>query len=430
MHLRRLRLLLLPLALLAIESPAVANGHFVHGVGARNSGMGGAGAALPNPDVLTALAWNPALLAALEGDQVQLAMELVEASPELSSTVGPFSGTTEGGDGTLPVPAAGWARHRGGSRWAVGFGTLELAHFAARFPQGPGNPILAPQPQGFGRIHSDYEYYRTSLAAAYQATPTLSVGAALNLGYARFSVSPATFAAPDCSGPVTCFFPVADRGEAWGTGAQVGLHWQPVASWSFALAYATEQAFEDFELDSEVANPNLPTFGTARELELALDVPAVATAALAWAPSESVDLALDVRWIGFDGVDGLGTAGTRRDGSSAGFGWDDVVVVALGGEWRPSNRWALRAGYNLGESPVDEESAFASVAAPAVVEEIATLGVGYRVDERLAIDVTYWHGFENEVSTPFRGTFGPIPGTEVAVSNQADGLSASLGFRF
>jgi len=97
---------------------------------------------------------------------------------------------------------------------------------------------------------------------------------------------------------------------------------------------------------------------------------------------------------------------------------------------QPSDRWALRAGYNLGDSPIDEGSAFASSSAPATIENVATVGVGYRIDDRLALDVTYWHGFENEVSGPFQAPSGPVPGTEVTLSNEADALSTTLSFRF
>src|ERR1700687_6504315 len=57
------------LALLGILAarPAVAgNGHFLHGVGAVNDAMGGAGVALPH-DPLGALNLNPALLTELDG---------------------------------------------------------------------------------------------------------------------------------------------------------------------------------------------------------------------------------------------------------------------------------------------------------------------------------------------------------------------------
>lgn len=428
-------LLLLPAVILAATPPAAAlNGHFVHGSGARNTAMGGAGAALPSADPLVALTWNPALLTAIDGDEVQVSMELIKGSPEISSTVqtpfGPLSGTTEDDTGVLPIPATAWARHEPGSRWGVGFGAISMAGFFTDYPQDSSNPILAPQPQGFGRVNSEYQYLKIPLGFAYQVTPELSLGAALTLGYSRLSAAPAAFAAPDCTGPTTCFFPVANQEGAWGGGVQVGLHWRPAAAWSFAAAYSTEQSFEDFEFNSAVSNPGLPTFGTDRSFEFSVDVPEIATVAAAWSPSPDLDLALDVRWFGYDGVDGLGTAGFNRDGSIRGFGWDDIVVVAVGGEWRTGPRWALRAGYNLAESPIDEDLVTLSSPAPATFEDHVNLGVGYTVGSRLRLDLTYWHGFENDVTGPLLGAGGPIPGTEVSQSNEADAVSTTLSFTF
>lgn len=428
-------LALVPALALSTLPAAALNGHFVHGFGARNSAMGGAGAALVHTDPLTALAYNPAALTATEGDRFQLSLELIQGGPETSSTVptpfGPVSGTTEDDTGVMPIPAFGWTRHDEGSRWAVGFGSIAMAGFVTDYPQDPSNPILAPQPQGFGRVNSEYQYLRIPLSVAYQASPSLSIGGALTLGYARLGASPAAFAAPDCSGPTTCFFPSANQEGSWGSGFQLGLHWRATPTWSFAASYTSEQSFEDFEFNSEVANPNLPTFGTDRSFELSVDVPEQIVVGTAWSPSSTVDLALDLRWIGYDGVDGLGTSGFNRDGSSRGFGWEDITVVALGGEWRPgAGRWSLRAGYNHSESPIDEALVAASTPAPATFEEHATFGLGYRVDDRLSLELAYYRAFENEVTGPLLSPAGPVPGTSVTQSNEADSVVTTLSFGF
>ncbi len=425
----------LPAVLLVFAAPAAAlDGHFLHGYGARNSAMGGAGAALVHTDPLTALVFNPAALTALDGDHVQIGIELLKGSPEVSSTVatpfGAVSGTTEDDTGVQPLPAVAWARHRDGSRWALGFGSIAMAGFTTDYPQDPRNPLLQPQPQGFGRVHSEYQYLRLPLAVAYQVNPKLSIGGALTLGYARLSANAAAFAAPDCSGPTTCYYPEADSEGAWGQGFQLGLLYRATPTWSFAASYTSEQSFQDFEYHSAGANPALPNYGRDRSFSFNVDVPAQAVVGTAWSPSPSVDLALDVRWIGYDGVDGLGTSGFNQDGSIRGFGWDDITVIALGGEWRVGPRWSLRAGYNHADSPIREELAFVSTPAPATFEDHATLGLGLKVDERLQLDLGYYHAFRNEVSGPFVSPAGPVPGTEVTQSNESDSLVATLGITF
>lgn len=424
----------LALALALAASPAAAlNGHFVHGVGASNAALGGAGVALPT-DALSALALNPALLTSLDGYHFQTSLELLAGSPEVSSTVltpfGPFSGTTEDDTGLLPIPAFGWSHHREGSRLAYGMGSIGLAGFATDYPQDPANPLLAPQPQGFGRVNSEYQYLRIPLALAFRVNDRLSVGGALTLGYARLGATPAAFAAPDCSSPTDCVFPAANQEGAYGWGLQVGVHYQASPAWSFGASYTTEQRFEDFEFNSEVANPNLPTFGTARSFSFSVDVPAQAVVGVGWRPTERISVALDGKWLGYDGVDGLGTFGFNPDGSIRGFGWDDVLVVALGVEYRASERLSLRGGYNRAESPIVPARAALSVPAPATFEDHLSLGLGVRVTEALVLDLAYYRGFENEVSGPLLSPFGPVPGTEVTQRNSIDSVITTLSFRF
>ena len=425
-------LLAAALALAPAPAPAL-NGHFVHGVGARNSSLGGAGVALPT-DALSALALNPALLVSLDGYEIQSSLELLAGSPEIESTVatpfGPFTGTTEDDTGLLPLPAFGWSHHREGARLAYGMGTLALAGFSTDYPQDPGNPILAPAPQGFGRINSEYQYLRIPIAVGYRVNDRLAVGGALTLGYARLGATPAAFAAPDCSSPADCVFPAANQEGAYGWGVQVGLHYQATPAWAFGASYISEQSFEDFEFHSEVANPNLPTFRTARRFELALDVPAQAIVGVAWRPSERLAVALDGKWIGYDGVEGLGTFGFNPDGSIRGFGWDDVLVAALGVEYRPGDRWAFRAGYNLAESPIVPARAALSAPAPATFEDHLTLGLGARVTESLVLDLGYYRGFENDVSGPLVTPAGPVPGTQVTQRNSSDSILSTFSFSF
>src|ERR1700687_3644477 len=85
------------LGILAARPAAAGNGHFLHGVGAVNSAMGGAGVALPN-DTLGALNLNPALLTELDGSGFEFNAEYAKAGNSVSSQIGPFSGrTTESG---------------------------------------------------------------------------------------------------------------------------------------------------------------------------------------------------------------------------------------------------------------------------------------------------------------------------------------------
>ena len=79
-------------------------GHIMQGVGAVNMSMGGAATAQPL-DISGALHWNPATISTFDEKSVKFDLGLFFSSPELSSTFGSFSGTTEDDRGVSPMPA-------------------------------------------------------------------------------------------------------------------------------------------------------------------------------------------------------------------------------------------------------------------------------------------------------------------------------------
>lgn len=408
------------------------NGHFTHGVGAINSAMGGVGTGM-STDLLGALARNPALLTQYEGYQMAFGIELVQSDSSVSSTVqtpfGPFSGTTEGESDLSPIPTVGWSYKPDGGSVAFGFGFLGLAGFSTDYPQDPTNPILAPQPQGFGRVQADYSVLHIPFAVAWQVHPKLSLGASLNGAWATLEATPFGAAGPDCSGPSTCFFPAVDRDGAFGVGLQAGLHYQIDDAWSVGLSYSTEQSFEDFSWNATVANPDLPTFGTGREVRFNLNVPQIASAGLGFEPSDRLSLGLDARWINYSDTDGF--RGGPVDLATLvppGLGWEDIWVVGIGGEYTFPGGVALRLGYNLSEAAVPDEAAFFNVQSPANFEDHYTAGLGFPVGDKLQVNLGYYHVPSNEVAGPFQTPLGPLPGTRVANEISVDSYLMSFTF--
>src|SRR5262245_20592512 len=181
--------LLLVLALAAAPAAFAGNGHNLHGVGAVNSALGGAGVALPN-DALGALLLNPALLTDLDGNRFSFSAEYNTQKNAVESRVGPFSGRTEDDSDPALVPAFGWTRHQAGSRLAYGMGFLGLAGFGADYRQDSINPILAPQPQGFGRVYSYYQLMKVPFVVAWRVNDSLSLGVSLNTARAALTADP------------------------------------------------------------------------------------------------------------------------------------------------------------------------------------------------------------------------------------------------
>ena len=408
---------------------SAANGPVLHGIGAVHSSLGGAGVALPT-SALAALHQNPALLPLLDSSVVELGAEIVEADNAVTSSVGPFAGRTEDVGDAAIVPALGFVHRPVAGRWAAGAGFLGTAGFATNYPQDAGNPLLAPQPLGYGRAYGSYRLVRVPLAFGWRLGDRAAVGVALNAGQQAFAASPAGFAAPDCSAAGQCYFPSVEEDTATGVGFTVGAVYRLTTSLSLGASYVSEQEFEEFEWTTTVANPTLPTFGTRRDLRFQINPPAIATLGAGW-QGERLAVALDWRWMGYGDARGFGSPGPDpATGLPRSLGWEDIQVVALGAQYRLNDRFVARAGVNLGDNPIPPEASAGNVLSPAVFEDHYAAGLGVRLTRDVGLDLAYYRATNSAVTGPLIGPSGPVPGTAVTNEIEAQGLLFTLAFRY
>ncbi len=411
-------LLLAASAFATLPAAWAGNGNALHGIGAVNSAMGGAGVALPN-DALGALNLNPALLTQLDGHKFEFSAELADDDITIESQVGPFSGKTEHTADPALIPAFGFTAHRPGGKIAYGVGFLGLAGFGADFPQDSTNPIFAPQPFGFGHVFSTYALMKVPVMAAVQVNDQLSIGGAFIAGRASLTARPAGFTTPDCTATGTCFVPSTDSDSAWGFGAQVGVLYKINDTFNVGLSYQSEMEFEDFEWNSAVANPNLPTFGTHRKISLQVNNPANVVVGIGITPGDRLKIALDVKQMYFEDTEGFGNV----------LGWEDITAIGLGVQYQLMPKITLRAGYNQTDNAIPDEAAFFNVASPAIFGKHVAIGGGIQVTPTMTMNATYYRAFSESVSGPFISpVIGPVPGTRVTTEMTLDSLVATFSF--
>jgi long-chain fatty acid transport protein len=415
--------LLLAAAALAALPAAAGNGHFLHGVGAVNSAMGGAGVALPN-DALGALNLNPALLTELDGSNFEFGAEYAKPGNAVTSQVGPFSGRTEETGRTSLIPAFGFTRHPQGSTFAYGVGFLGLAGFGVDYPQDPRNPILSPQPQGFGRVFANYQFLKVPVAAALRLNPQWSVGVAFVTGRSALTADPAGFAAPDC-GPNGCFYPRVNTDSAFGYGGQIGVHYRPSHLWALGASYTTEQRFQTFEWNSAHANPALPSFGTARRISFRLNNPASVVVGIGLTPTPRLKLAIDGKWLDYGHTTGFSGFGLAPDGHALGLGWRSITVFDAGGQYQATPWLTLRLGYNHAENAIPDKSAFFNVASPSIWGNHVTGGVGVRLDSALTLNLTYYQALKTRITGPLY----VVPGAVVSDEQSLQSWIATFSFK-
>ena len=83
--------------------------------------------------------------------------------------------------------------------------------------------------------------------------------------------------------------------------------------------------------------------------------------------------------------------------------WDDQLVIATGLQYTLDETLDLRAGYNYGKNPIPDE--YVNPLFPAIVENHATLGAGWKLSDSGRIDLAFSHAFEidQQNSNPLSG---------------------------
>lgn len=409
--------------LLSATAASATDGHFLHGVGAVNAAMGGAGVAVSS-SLLGTYYLNPAGLMGFDGVRVEFGFELFKADRTVSSEIpGLGGGSTTSKSDWVPVPAMGISKRLDNDKVVVGLGALGIGGFGVDYAASTTNPILTPQPNGFGQVFSNYSLLKIMPAVAVAVTPRFWLGGAVNVNWASLAVQPMPVAPPACSGtPQPCFYPSAAATDgAFGFGFQLGARYNINDLISVGASYTSPQWFDDFEFNSANANPNLPNFGAPIVIEFGLDVPAVWAAGIGITPLPGLTLAADGKYLTYESTDGFAESGFNPDGSVAGFGWKNIFVVAVGGEYWIKEKFAVRAGYNYSENPITEEQVFFNVPAPAIVQNHLTLGAGVKIARRLQVDLGYYHVFENSITGPIPNPSLP-PGSTVTSSMFEDSI--------
>jgi long-chain fatty acid transport protein len=275
----------------------------------------------------------------------------------------------------------------------------------------------------FLNIHTTFQLVRVIPTLAYKVNDAISVSGAVHLVYGSLDLG-----ASICAGGPPCINLGGGQSQNYGVGAQLGvaynmgdfvyagLNYQSPVNLTYKRVFDSngDGQFEDFKL--------------TQPLELALGVGVK--------PMDNLKVGMDIRFINWKKAKGY------KD-----FQWKDQLVIALGGEFKPMQKLALRAGYNFGRSPIrggtknlmnanripnfaapfsDFQIAFFNlIGFPAITEHHITLGLGYEFTKNFGIDLAYKHAFNKKVrATDSSGTIF------VEAQNAQNAITVGLNWKF
>jgi long-chain fatty acid transport protein len=407
--------------------PAWAQGFELPGIGAVNTSMGAAGVAIPT-DSQAALNTNPALIAKVQGNQVSFSTEFFKDGSHFDSRIGSYAGGSDGTIAMAVIPSFGWmGRMSDSSPVALGFGLLGVAGFRTDFAQDSRNPLLNPQPNGYGRFYTDLQIAKIPFAMAMQVNPKLALGLSLNLYRGVLAASPLPGSPPNVSSTGALFIPAAgNQVPSFGFGVQVGALYDINDMVSVGASYTTPQKFQQYAWNSTNADSTSASFGQNQQLTFNLDGPATLTFGVGLTPKPGLRIGVDSRYVAMGSTTGIG------ENAGSLIRWRSVWAVMTGAEYWLNDRTALRAGFSYLQTPIVAERVAFSLGTPSTFQKHFSVGAGTMVAPHLGFDVGFYVVPRESVTGPVLSIAdsSPIPDSEVTLSNKLTSFQFALNFKF
>jgi long-chain fatty acid transport protein len=340
------------------------------GWGGRSVGMGGTGVAVSKD--IAGMAYNPASLTEVERNRFDLGIGILLPDRRFSND---WNTDVSSKKILYPVPQTGYVYKLPDSDVSMGIGCF--------FTYGAGTEYQFQTPwfpNSVKKTHSTLGIIKLTPTIAYKVTPSLSVGATLDINYGMVKIGI----------PYGPYYLDIDKAEGWGYGFKVGLLYKYSDTLKFGLAYTSESNLEDLEADNaylEISpfvpgGPTLLRYNKAKFVDL--QQPFNLAFGIGYQATKKLLLALDVKWQNYSDV--LNKLEVRL---SDGTGPDMTMIIpldrsdnyacAFGLEYRLTERFSTRAGYHYDSNIVNSSKVL--VLAP-VTDQSHTfaLGLGYRWD--------------------------------------------------
>jgi long-chain fatty acid transport protein len=381
----------------AVSLSFATNGDNLIGVSPASRGMGGIGVGMPVGPTDTIFR-NPAWMTYYKGFNMSFGGILF--FPEVKAKFNNASATSK--SKMFVVPEVGIVNQIN-DKLTFGIGAFGVSGMGVDYRNEPN----------LFRIHTTFQFMRIIPAIAYKVNDAISISGALHLAYGSLDIGATIPGTPPRHAG-------GGQSQTYGIGAQLGVAYN---MGDFVYAGLTYQSPVNMTYKRVFDSDCLAGTCDGQFEDLKLTQPQELAFGVGVKPMDNLKVGMDIRWINWKNAKGYKE-----------FQWKDQWVIALGGEFKPTQKLALRAGYNYGKSPIrggvrntygDFLIAMSNlIGFPAITEHHITLGLGYEFTKNFGIDLAYKHAFNKKV----RAEYGS--GNFVEAQNAQNAISIGLNWKF
>ncbi|MEW6682549.1 MAG: outer membrane protein transport protein [Nitrospirota bacterium] len=346
--------------LLSGSQAANASGFSIYDFGAAEQAKGNA--VVAQVDAPSAVFYNPAGLAGLEGTDLQVGTTAVFPKTAFHSNV---TGQDTDGDAGAAFPSYLFVSQRLAGAWGMGIGI-----FAAS-----GNKVEYPKDWEGRFVVTSAELRQVHLApsVAYRVSPQVSVGAGVVLTRADFQqasqIDLSLFSLPEGTADL--------EGDGYGVGANVGMQARFGATAVGAVYKSASSISFDGNARFQVPAPAASLFPSGG-METSLKFPQMVIVGVANRAIPRLTLEGDVQWSNWNTLDSqairFDTNTLTVQDTSVPLDWQDTWTFRIGGQYDVSDTVAFRAGYSFDPSAVPDSTL--SPVFPEPDKQQITVGLG------------------------------------------------------
>ena len=406
----------LPLCITAVavaipNASFATNGMFLSGYGTKSRGAGGVAIAMPQDSIGGAL--NPATISFV-GTRADAGADIF--LPRAKSELGGLEVKSRADLFLMPAMGGVYQFNR---KLSMGFSAVPYAGGGSRYNTNLYNASSGSNPDVTLGVNvmimqmNPTISYKVNKQNSFGATLVLGVQTFRAFGLEYFETFTQSFADGD---PVTH---LTNNGNDWAYGAGARLGWMGNyldKKLSLGAVYSSKVYMTKFDKYSDL-------FAEQGKL----DTPANVGFGISYKFTPKLTIGFDVMRYLYEDVAAIGNASaTTGPGSiypngdekhrlgnddGLGFGWDDQTVYKIGALYDFNPQWTFRAGWNYGESPIDESNGevLMSIMAPATTQNHLTLGATYSPSRNMELSFSYIHAFEFKQHGPtYIGDTGKI----------------------